>query len=80
VSRWEPSPLLTESWPVPLDDMDDAMVTLSRCPWIDDWRALDTGHVQWTLRNGEDRDCKHHKIKTVIARVVSLRAAIDWEG
>lgn len=81
MSRWEPSDLLTDFWPVPPTDAEYAMVTLSRIPWLEDWRYdAELSRVTWTLKNNDGRDCQHLATKRQVAKSVALHAAIDWEG
>jgi hypothetical protein len=81
VSRWEPSDLLSDFWPVPRECFEDAMVTLSRIPWLDSWKYDDVlERVSWTLKNNDGRDCAHLRVKRQVAKSVALHAALDWEG
>lgn len=81
MSRWEASELLEDFWPVPRECADDAMVTLSRIPYLESWKYdNELERVVWTLRNNDGRDCQHLAVKRQVAKSVSLHAAIDWEG
>ena len=80
MTRWEPSDLLTDFWPVPPTDAEDALVTVSRIPWVASWGyTTETGRLWWTLKNGDGCDAAHLRIKRHVARSVSEHRAIDWE-
>lgn len=77
--RWQASDLLRDFWPCPESDADNAMVTLSRCPWVEDWRFdAELGRVVWTLRNNDGRDAQHLAVKRQVAKSIALHAAVDW--
>lgn len=81
--------LLEDSWPVDPNDSANALITLARVPWIEEWGYHHSTQRLWWRLSGTDGAsapllpgdiaCRHLVIKQRIARCVSEHSAQGWE-
>lgn len=74
--------LLDDSWPCAPEDSANALLTLSRCPFVAEWGyQATTQRLWWSLwpSAAGDAACQHLAIKQRVQRSISLHSALGWE-
>jgi hypothetical protein len=66
-------------WPCPPECADDALLTVSRCPYVFEWGYdAQTSRLWWELDTADDAECKHLAVKNRVARSISTHEPMDW--